>query len=83
MSHRCSCLWSLTAAAPTASPSGRVSIDAPWVAPRNRWQALRNRLNHASYADWPRLCWQAATPAAPSARRSALASWVGTDSAAS
>jgi hypothetical protein len=24
--------------------------------PRNRWQALRNRLDHASHADWPRLC---------------------------
>jgi hypothetical protein len=29
--------------------------------PRNRWQALWNRLDHASNADWPRLCWQAAT----------------------
>ena len=42
-------------------PSGCVPIDAPLRCPRNRWQALRNRLNHASYADWPRLCGQAAT----------------------
>ena len=57
----CSCPWSLVAHEPNASPSGRVPMDAPLRCPRNRWQALRNRLNHARYAEWPRLCWQAAT----------------------
>jgi hypothetical protein len=61
MTYLCSCRWSLTAHAPNASRSGRVPIDAPLRCPRNRWQALRNRLNQASYAGWPRLCWQAAT----------------------
>jgi hypothetical protein len=60
MTYLCSCRWSLVAHAPNASPSGSVPIDAPLRCPRNRWQALRNRLDHASYADWPRLCWQAA-----------------------
>jgi hypothetical protein len=59
MIYRCSCSWSLVAHAPNASPR-RVPVDAPLRYPRNRWQALRNRLNHASYADWARLCWQAA-----------------------
>jgi hypothetical protein len=59
--HQCSCPYSLTAHAPNASPSGHVPFDDPLRCPRNRWQALRNRLNHASYTHWPRLCWQAAT----------------------
>jgi len=62
MNHICSCPYSLTAHAPNASPSGWVPVNGdPLRCPRNRWQALRNRLNHASYADWLRLCWQAAT----------------------
>jgi ATP/maltotriose-dependent transcriptional regulator MalT len=31
----------------------RTDRRSPLRCPRNRWQALRNRLNHASYADWP------------------------------
>jgi hypothetical protein len=46
---------------PTHPPRAASRLTLPSDAPRNRWQALRNRLNHASYADWPRLCWQAAT----------------------
>ena len=42
-------------------PSGRVPVNAPLRCPRNRWEALRNRLDHAGWAGWPRLCWQAAT----------------------
>jgi hypothetical protein len=57
----CSCRWSTLAHAPNASPPGRVPVTAPLRCPRSRWQALLNRLDHASYADWPRLCWQAAT----------------------
>ena len=53
MIHQCSCRWSLTAHAPNASPSSRVPIDSPLRRPRNRWQALRNRLDHASYAAGP------------------------------
>lgn len=55
------CRWSTLAHAPNASPSGRVPIRDPLRCPRNRWQALWNRLDHAGYAGWPRLCWQALT----------------------
>ena len=54
------CGWSLTAHAPNADRSGRVPIADPFRCPRNRWQALWNRLDHAGYADWPRLCCHAA-----------------------
>ena len=59
MIYRCSCQWSMVAHAPNASPRAECRSTPPTM-PRNRWQALRNRLNRASYADWPRLCWQAA-----------------------
>jgi hypothetical protein len=33
-------------------PSGRVPVNAPLRCPRNRWEALRNRLDHAGWAGW-------------------------------
>jgi hypothetical protein len=48
----CSCPWSTLAHAPSASSSGRVPVNAPLRRPRNRWEALRNRLDHAGWAGW-------------------------------
>ena len=75
----CSCPWSTLAHAPSASSSGRVPVNAPLRCPRNRWEALRNRLDHAGWADWPRLCWQAATGRPLQAPRYTRSSRVGHD----
>ena len=61
MIYRCSCQWSMVAHAAQRIPLRPRPDRHSLGCPRNCWQALRNRLNHASHADWPRLCWQAAT----------------------
>lgn len=52
MTGRC-CEYSFVAHSPTDPRTGELL-----ACPRSRWQALRNRLDHADWLDWPGLLWR-------------------------
>jgi hypothetical protein len=49
MTRRC-CEYSFVAHSAISQSTGELL-----ACPRNRWQALRNRLSHAGWLDWPGL----------------------------